>query len=840
MGRKKERVMDESWSPFDRTEVPYRSTSVVSSTLDGRYRGEDGSVWGAFRVPLGPIWDAKTDQAELGVSTPLLRFLDALGRAVPVSGPKYRQYLKGSYRKYHLLTVALDQLFEAPAGHPLKGMLDAEYGGARDATIRKVSVVFVDLKPKVRSGSLAAAIESVAGTFELGMAPMEDYDADWEAVRSMAARAGLATATQEEVALARSWWNGGDTSDAYYMSTPTSYHVFDNAAAAYRGAELYRREIPVESWPELGGHRVFTAASVSEIDLPYVSALEGAAKWGAGLVASGAVCVSIRGLLEPGRVTAAVVDQKIAGYEAEIKERFKLDMDETVEQREKLETLASIRGAYAGADAAPTSVETSVVAVFAGLGENLDRLGIPGVRVSPLLSRQGGAVAETWPCSSVRANGVLHDLPIQTVAFSGLCDLSSVGDSPEEGILAGFTETGRQPVWFNPAAASNDDYPPLVGIYGASGSGKTQLMDWMAVQTAGIGHRTVLVNPKEGSDLSPAFREFGGQVVSLADVVSSEGILDPLSLMDDPAQGIDLAEGILSYVNPWGSRGQDMVTPLMGALKHGAVLGERSVLGALRAARADGYRSATDALVEPVEELAAASPLFTALCGSSNEAERLALDSRLTLIQAGDMALTLPDGRAGSGLSQTQKVSVALIRMLVRGTTLAVRPRSPFEKAGVVFFDESWIFLDSAGNELEALGRLAREWRTTLVLGTQRLSDAAGLMDHISSGFVLPQGSREQARIALEGVRLEATEERVRRLTAKARTSDDGSGRSALNWDSMRHLRDDAGKVLRGTLGIYADMHDRAVVTEFRLPEWFLALSSTNVREKAARAGVPG
>jgi hypothetical protein len=113
--------------------------------------------------------------------------------------------------------------------------------------------------------------------------------------------------------------------------------------------------------------------------------------------------------------------------------------------------------------------------------------------------------------------------------------------------------------------------------------------------------------------------------------------------------------------------------------------------------------------------------------------------------------------------------------------------------------------------------------RTGTDANTQADALRAGLAGYISRILILPMQDEQEARAACGLARLEPTFDRIRRITAKARTG------NAPNWDSMRALRDPGtGETLRGGVAIYCDLAGRAVPTEITIPTMFLALTSTN------------
>lgn len=409
------------------------------------------------------------------------------------------------------------------------------------------------------------------------------------------------------------------------------------------------------------------------------------------------------------------------------------------------------------------------------------------------------------------------------LAYSGLPSLSTVGDP--DGALLGFTESDRQPAYFSPTAASTNDGMPIAVIFGQNGSGKTLLMLHLADQFARTGHPQVIFDPKPLSDHSAAVLSSGGRVASLDELIHADGVLDPLRFAPTPDLGVEEAANMLLSVNPWGSRGGDVYSGLMKALRAGVQAGATCIGQALRIAADSGVpRDVTD----PVFDLAGASPLFRATVGMDPDTAPLRVADGITLIKVGRTRLELPTpGTPRSEMTPPQRVSVSLVRMITLGSMSALA-----ERDGVMHLDEAWVVLGAGVAEMDAIGRTARSLRVLPILYTQKCTDPlrAGLAGYISRILILPIEDESEARAACGLARLEPTADRIRRITAKARTG------NAPNWDSMRALRDPAtGATLRGAVAIYCDLSGRAVPTEIAIPPAFLALASTNPGDIATR-----
>src|SRR5699024_5662278 len=177
------------------------------------------------------------------------------------------------------------------------------------------------------------------------------------------------------------------------------------------------------------------------------------------------------------------------------------------QQEEMLATLESVEGAYSSGKAFPTLVETSVVAAFTGhKRKRLASLGHgTAFEIASMDNRQELALAESWIGSPARANPNLMDLPSSTVAYSGLPSLSTVGDA--RGINVGFTVHDRQEALMSATKSSDQDIYPIGAVVGSSGAGKTQYLAYSAFQYSLEGRPVIIIDPKKGSDLSPAFGE---------------------------------------------------------------------------------------------------------------------------------------------------------------------------------------------------------------------------------------------------------------------------------------------------------------------------------------------
>ncbi|WP_277212293.1 ATP-binding protein [Isoptericola croceus] len=336
-----------------------------------------------------------------------------------------------------------------------------------------------------------------------------------------------------------------------------------------------------------------------------------------------------------------------------------------------------------------------------------------------------------------------------------------------------------------------------------------------------------------GSDHSAAVLLSGGRVASLDDLVTADGVFDPLLFSTSAAEGKDMAASMLMAINPWGPDASKFETPLTVALDTGVRLGARTVGQALTFARDAG--AAPEEMVEPVLALRNSSAMFAACIGMDASADGgLRVSDKITYVRVGSAHLDLPEPGAKNP-TLTQRIAMALVRMMVFGSAAAVRGRD-----GVVMLDEAWVFLAGEGGrtEIERLGRLARSQRVLPMLFTQRPSDvlSAGLAGYISRSLILPIKDEDEAAAALAACKLEVTPERMSRITAAATMGTSGQDETAPNWHSMRALRDPVTReILRGTIAYYQDLSERVVPVEVRIPHTFMSDASTSPEDVERR-----
>jgi len=440
-------------------------TTVRARKRDGRVQGTDGSVWLYRAVPLAPVADAPDEITGLEPGGPILAALDELAAMTGTRIPR-RTAARSGYRQVHLLLVNVPRRFTPDPAAPGAAHLAAMFP---DSPVqRRVLLLGVRLRDRITASGWRNAVDSAVETLVSGTVPLSDFDADYTDIDQALTRSGLTTPTPRDFDLAAAWWNDGRFADTPTLPHVDHLHVFTSASAAHAAHQAGPADCT--GWPDIPGHHAVTFAAVERFDLPDTPATTAKARWVEALIDAGALAVSIRGLVEPAKITRAELRRRRRQYLQDVTERHQAGKMSDGQQEETLADLEAIEAAYAQGGP-PTLVDATVLAALNGRYDDVSEVARDSaVTLNAMPYRQEAAFADTWLCSPVRAVPHLHDLPSHTVAYSGLPSLSTVGDP--DGALLGFTEKDRQPAYLSPTAASAGDSMPIAAVFGQTGSGK--------------------------------------------------------------------------------------------------------------------------------------------------------------------------------------------------------------------------------------------------------------------------------------------------------------------------------------------------------------------------------
>ncbi|OLT37707.1 hypothetical protein BJF79_05705 [Actinomadura sp. CNU-125] len=723
------------------------TTPYAWRTADGVYVGHNGEVWTYRTVRLAPMkWE--DPERQLSLAAPLERLLGDLGGTSrrPVGG---LAPLSGN-RRIHLVSITWDDLVTPPRENS-GALRDYQAGAFGFLAPNRVLFVGVQLRSSLRDQASRAGrrggggglsfvrslTEAVRESISEDVPDLAPYERDRELVTGILDRCDARPPTRHELDRLESWYNLGRGPDAVIEELPARLSV--SGVGELEMAAVMRFDRPVMPAP----HAQWALEAVSHPgDAPHV--------------------VSVRAELEPPNLTRSRARRAQRRIMANMEEERKTQDLEKVELSETYRQAKEVEDYLAGSRQ-PMLAHCSLVMareVTDSAQTYLDFLSEQyGIQMKPLEHRQIQALEETLPCSSVRVNPFLQDVNVPMVSHAGLQSFSRLGD--DTGVFGGLIDPDGTPFFVDPLGAPRRNLPPVFGIFGDPGSGKTFFAQSVAVQSALNDLPVIFVNPKGGDSLY-GMVDYAADLgvpsgrVSMSALEDAPGAFDPfryappaiaaeianvhiLSALDDSRDGLTLPERLA----------------LGSGLKRGALNGARCVWDALRFVPGEE----ADRLRGLVEQQMEASSMFS--LGIAREPlPRLDVRQRLTLVDF-DRDLGLPEGKAPNEYSVTERIALAAVRLVIRASLeILIANRS-----GVLIVDEAWTFLSQAEG-LASLQRISREGRSLNILPvflTQRIADVVtkDLESYLSRVLVLKLNETREAETALRLCGLDPTPQRL-------------------------------------------------------------------------------
>ncbi|MDU6150966.1 MAG: hypothetical protein E6640_01905 [Actinomyces urogenitalis] len=449
-------------------------TFVASQPLaddPGLVMTTSGQAWLYRVVPPAPCTDAATPADRDRAGEPLMGALRELEQMAPARMGR-RSLSKAGYREIHLLTSKLPGLFKANPARVDAAALNAEMGTISVA--RHQALIGVRLNASAKRDTWRQAIADVADMLSTGGASLDDFVRDRERINTAMRRQGLGVPTVEQMRCALAWWNEGVTPSTILLPDGDHLHVFATVGAARTAQRSIERGVECTTWAKaVTGHRVMTLASVVGVSGGWeVASTEALSLWMSRLHRGGAIAVSVRALVEPATVTRGEMRRHRREYEHDIREAQASGKMDRAESEERLAELTETERAYSRGGP-PTLTSCRVTVAMDGQWADPTTMGNGlGVNLEALVARQAGAWSEMQIGSTVRENPWQHDWPAQRLSHSGAADISQVGDGDMAAVLWGFTEHDRQPAFFEPRRATDEDGSGFSLVAGATGSGK--------------------------------------------------------------------------------------------------------------------------------------------------------------------------------------------------------------------------------------------------------------------------------------------------------------------------------------------------------------------------------
>ncbi|WP_395105146.1 ATP-binding protein [Actinomadura sp. SCN-SB] len=721
------------------------TTPYAWRTADGIYVGHNGEVWMYRALPLSPMkWEDPEQQLTLAL--PLARLLSELGGTSrqPIGGLA----TLSSNRNIHVISITWDDQVVPPPENAA-ALRSYQAGAFGFLAPRRALLVGVLLRSSLmdkasrtdRNASGAAKFKALTELVKESIAEdvpnLELYRKDIELLQVIFERANARPPTRQELDHLESWYNLGRGPDAVLEELPTRLRV--HGLGELEMSAVMRFDQPILESP----HSQWAMEAVSlPGDAPHV--------------------ISIRAELEPANLTRARARRAQRRIMANMQEERKTQDLEKVELSKTFRQAKEVEDYLAGSNQ-PMLANCSIVMAreVSGAAQTyIDYLSqVYGIQMKPLEHRQIQALEETLPCSSVRVNPFLQDVNVPMISHAGLQSFSHLGDGT--GVFGGLIDPDGTPFFVDPLGAPRRNLPPVFGIFGDPGSGKTFFAQSVALQSALNGLPVIFVNPKGGDSLYGMVdyaRKLGlpSGRVSMAALEESPGAFDPfryapptiaaeianvhiLAALDDHRDGLTLPERLA----------------LGSGLKRGALNGARCVWDALRYVPGEE----AERLRGLVEQQMEASSMF-ALGIALKPLPRLDMTQLLTLVDF-DRDLGLPEGKSPSEYSVSERIGLAAVRLVIRASLeILISNRS-----GVLVVDEAWTFLSQAEG-LASLQRISREGRSLNILPvflTQRIADVVtkDLESYLSRVLVLKLNERKEAEAALSLCGLQPTPERI-------------------------------------------------------------------------------
>jgi len=462
----------------------------------------DATVWLYARIPWSTaLLDGANDQKRTEVASSMLQFFNGLANMVPQSAIQYRTLLKDEYREFHILTGSMVENYHPPLTDGRNGRY-AEL--ARYQTYyyrqwkarRQFAVIGVPLKiipehsakrKKPLLDRFFTGLDRAAYNLATGHATFDEYMPDAHRVENIMRNAGFQPFTRMDanererlIAQMETWWGSRANASALPIIAENDHvHFFPDGALCQEAKRLYDEGKECEEWGidnEYPACMCFARTSNFEeslisdpMNLWIAQLMEASTAGGAN-----AVGVSIRGKVEPAKVTQDTLRRNQHAIDDSIRERQTKGREATMGMEELQQRLAYKRSVYSVPDAPPSIIDLSIAACVAGNA----RIAVDALSHVPRLefvnlttaNEQLLAFKSMQACSPIRMTPYEMHWTATTVAGGGVSSFATAGD--KNGALLGLTEANRQPVYIGTTTVQDEDRLPFMAVIANSGAGK--------------------------------------------------------------------------------------------------------------------------------------------------------------------------------------------------------------------------------------------------------------------------------------------------------------------------------------------------------------------------------
>jgi hypothetical protein len=867
--------------------------AIAYVSPEGLVRGsEDSSAWLYGRIPVsGNLTRGMGPKERYEANSLLSNFFQGLSDQVTVPALRWRNMLKSQYREFHLLAGSIPVRW-----HPVRAQQDTRLGAWQadqyptELTQRQFALIGVRLysgrKRKSKSGAhrkrsllnkLMDLLDETAYSISNNMEPDWSFEGDAQTIANIMRGAGIvpftdmmSTERDHLVHQATTWWVSHPNSPGLPIVAESEHiHLFPSTGLAEQAKKKYDHYIPCSEW-NIPGQMPATMMVARSTDYDHTDVASRDAMWIGRMLDTiggggcGVLAVSVRGSVEPSKVTAQVLLQNRENAMEEEANRAKKNRSSGGDLEEYRRSVNEKKTEWQHLDEPPTLYDMSIVVCVPGTEDDAATTmhSISKINFVALITEddQTKAWQSMGMCSPLRVN--YYEIQTTSTLLSGSAVGSFARGGDDTGALLGFTEANRQAVYLDTTTVQNEDRKPFFLIVGDTGSGKTMTLIFLALQWAMIPSRkrpesltpVILIDPKQTSDFSQAVKAYGGTAISLSDDLS-DGVFDPMHTMDSESSAQDTAVRMLSQIlDPNGTEpaiGRALMTIIHYGQTHHAVCCGQAVkmaYDAYRAGNTDNIPKLVERIYAELTAIAEANQQFRVVYGTDPNTKPLRASQGLTLIFADKYNLMVTVDTNTQQYNPTDLstcIKQWVLNMSVIGAGQAVQNRD-----GIVILDEAWMALTSgSGKTLEEWARLARSQRFFPVLASQRVKEFVngGLSSGISRGLILAltdadtslKGVESDAENALKLFHVSDPTGEIRQRIGLPPTRGD---EKIPDWDSLHALRepdkkdDDGniirkGRLLRGTVGYFVDNGKAALPVTIKLPGKLLAQISTRATD---------
>ena len=382
----------------------YRPESFISPASEyGLLRSAtpDRTVWLYARIPWSTaLLDGANDRKRNDAAQQLMAFFDGLANQVTVAGMRYRYMLQSEYREFHLLTGSMPVRYSPPASmrDTDLGRYQAQYYRSQKVC-KQFAVIGVPLKlvgdhsNNRKPGMLQRALtwyDRMCYSVANGCPMFEEYLPDAHNIERIMLNAGLEPFTimdeqerEQLVAMMESWWVGRANSSALPILAENAHvHFFPDNATCAHAKNLYDNGVDCTEW-NIDEEYPASICFARTADFNQSSITDPNNLWIARLMEVGragganAVATSIRGKVEPAKVTADQIRRNSRTIDESIKERYEKGHEAPGDMTEIKERLDYKKAIYNTPDMPPSIIDLSVATCVAGNEQMaIDALGV--------------------------------------------------------------------------------------------------------------------------------------------------------------------------------------------------------------------------------------------------------------------------------------------------------------------------------------------------------------------------------------------------------------------------------------------------------------------------------